>query len=226
MPRLIKNVREDFTTVHNGFVRDTNLGINARGLLLTMISLPDNWDFSIRGLAAILPDGKQKVQTALAELEKYGYLIRRQIVENGRFVDMEYIFSDEVMPEALEAYANKQSAKENAETKKTKKTTSSNPEIPYPENRYPEKQDTEKSDGNKINNNQILKDKDKIDMIDRTQPSASKSAPQPNEVEQYTEVVKENIEYDYLLSQYHPDELDEVVAVSNHMFSCTIGICT
>ncbi len=52
-----------------------------------------------------------------------------------------------------------------------------------------------------------------IDMIDRTQPSASKSAPQMQEIKQYTEIVKENIEYDYLLSQYHPDELDEVVAV-------------
>ena len=120
MPRLKKEIHEDFTVVHNAFVRDENLGINARGLLITMLSMPEYtrngepWNFSIRGLASMLPDGKQKVQTALNELERCGYLLRRQIIDSkGRFVDLEYVFSDEIMPEAIEAYKEKQKSKSN-----------------------------------------------------------------------------------------------------------------
>ena len=52
MPIVRKKVKCDFTTVHNAFLRDNKLGATARGVLLTMISMPENWKFSIKGLNA------------------------------------------------------------------------------------------------------------------------------------------------------------------------------
>ncbi|MCR5805559.1 MAG: helix-turn-helix domain-containing protein [Oscillospiraceae bacterium] len=61
-----------------------------------MISLPDDWNFSIVGLQKILPDGKDKVRTTLKTLEKKGYLQRNRICdEKGVVVDWKYCFSDE-----------------------------------------------------------------------------------------------------------------------------------
>ena len=172
MPRLKKEIHKDFTVVHNAFVRDENLGINARGLLITMLSMPEYtrngepWNFSIRGLASMFPDGKQKVQTALNELERCGYLLRRQIIDSkGRFVDLEYVFSDEIMPEAIEAYKEKQKSKSNNNGSNnsgkndnfsaSQDTENTNPKKQDTGNQYSEKPNPEKSDNNKINNNQI-----------------------------------------------------------------------
>lgn len=94
-----KKVKCDFTTVHNAFLRDNKLGATARGVLLTMISMPENWKFSIKGLSAILPDGERKISTALKELENRGYLIRKRIYVNGKIAEWIYLFSDEPMEE-------------------------------------------------------------------------------------------------------------------------------
>ena len=96
MSVLKKKITEDFTCVHNAFIRDTELSIAAKGLLLVMLSLPDNWNFSIVGLQSILPDGKDRVRTTLKDLEKKGYLRRNRICdEKGIVTDWEYCFSDE-----------------------------------------------------------------------------------------------------------------------------------
>lgn len=106
MPVLKKKVTSDFTVVHNTFIRDNKLGIAARGLLLTMLSMHEDWNFSVKGLAAILPDGSTKVSTALKELEKYGYLKREHIYENGKICDWIYIFSDEPIANTEEGNAD------------------------------------------------------------------------------------------------------------------------
>lgn len=97
MAVLKKEIKKDFTVVHNKFLRDIKLSINARGLLMTMLSMSDNWNFSIKGLASILPDGERKIASTLKELEKLGYLIRKRKYEKGKISDWEYIFSDEPM---------------------------------------------------------------------------------------------------------------------------------
>lgn len=74
MARLTKKMEKDFTVVHNEFIRDKSLGLTARGLLLTMLSMSDSFSFSIKGLASIVPDGETKVSSALKELERCGYL--------------------------------------------------------------------------------------------------------------------------------------------------------
>lgn len=100
MSRFRKHLKNDnYTIVDNEFLRDINLSLKDRGLLLTMLSLPDDWDFSIKGLSSILADGEWTVRTSLRSLEENGYLQRTRIVdEKGRILDWEYLFSDEKLP--------------------------------------------------------------------------------------------------------------------------------
>lgn len=88
--RVEKN--KNYTTMSNYHLRDPNLSNKARGLLSTMLSLPDNWDYTTRGLARICKDGVDGITAQLKELEQYGYLVRHRIRDsNGRITDMEYI---------------------------------------------------------------------------------------------------------------------------------------
>lgn len=94
MPRIKRYIHTGFTTVNNVSMRDATLSIAERGLLVTMLSLPDGWNMSGRGLAAILPDGRDKIFSTLRKLEAKGYLRRIKIRMNGRFEDTEYQFCD------------------------------------------------------------------------------------------------------------------------------------
>ncbi len=73
-----KTNRENFLIVSKIFLQDKNLSIAERGLLATMHSLPNNWEFSVSGMTKILPDGKSKIGTALDGLIKKGYIIKKQ----------------------------------------------------------------------------------------------------------------------------------------------------
>ena len=75
--RVEKN--KNYTTMSNYHLRDRNLSNKARGLLSTMLSLPENWDYTTRGLAAICKDGVDGITAQLRELEQFGYLSRRRI---------------------------------------------------------------------------------------------------------------------------------------------------
>ncbi|MDE5860990.1 MAG: hypothetical protein K2H28_02240 [Ruminococcus sp.] len=75
MPKLVKKMSRDFTIINNKLLRDGNLGSSERGLLVTMLSLPDGWSFSIRGLAQILPDGITKISNTLNKLESLNYTL-------------------------------------------------------------------------------------------------------------------------------------------------------
>ena len=66
----------DYTVVANAIVRDASLSYRARGLLILLLSMPDNWETSSIWLAARAPEGRDAVRKALAELEQRGYLRR------------------------------------------------------------------------------------------------------------------------------------------------------
>ena len=77
MPKLVKKVTHDFTVINNKIFRDQNLKGIDRGILGTMLSLADGWNFSIKGLAAILPDGETAISNSLKRIANahYGFLI-------------------------------------------------------------------------------------------------------------------------------------------------------
>ena len=92
--RVIKN--SNYTTLSNYHFKDKRLSWKAKGLLSTMLSLPDNWNYTIEGLAALAGDGIKSTNSGLAELEKNGYLLRKQLRdENGHFAMTEYTIFEE-----------------------------------------------------------------------------------------------------------------------------------
>ncbi len=74
-----------FAQIPNAWLRDNRLSLKARGLLSLIMSHSQGWSLSINTIATQNQEGKDAVRSAIAELEKYGYLSRSQINENGRF---------------------------------------------------------------------------------------------------------------------------------------------
>ena len=84
------NKNKDYTVMSNYHLRDKNMSFKAKGLLSMMLSLPDDWDYSIKGIVSISKENKTSIQSTLKELEEYKYLKRKKKQnEKGQF---EYIY--------------------------------------------------------------------------------------------------------------------------------------
>lgn len=87
--RVHKN--ENYTVLSNYHFKEKGMSLKAKGLLSLMLSLPDDWDYSVAGLVTLSKDGKDSVNAALKELEKFGYLKRTQAIdESGKFSGYNY----------------------------------------------------------------------------------------------------------------------------------------
>lgn len=84
---------KDYTVMSNTHFRDRNMSLKAKGLLSLMLSLPDDWDYSINGLVAICKENETVVKSSLNELKQLGYLVVTKLNPNetpsGRF---EYLY--------------------------------------------------------------------------------------------------------------------------------------
>lgn len=87
--RVEKNA--NYSVMANYHFRDKTLSWKAKGILSNMLSLPDDWDYSLAGLKTLASDGESATRSAIKELEEHGYLIRRPIRKNGKISDWEYI---------------------------------------------------------------------------------------------------------------------------------------
>ena len=86
---------QNYTVMSNYHLRDKRLSLKAKGLLSQMLSLPENWDYTLSGLASINSEGKDAIRAAVAELERAGYIQRRQTVDkDGKFGSNEYIIRE------------------------------------------------------------------------------------------------------------------------------------
>ena len=74
MAKFKINKTKDFTIMSNYHLKEKNMSLKAKGLLSVMLSLPDNWDYSISGLVAISLENETSIKSALSELKKLGYL--------------------------------------------------------------------------------------------------------------------------------------------------------
>ena len=85
------NTNKNYTVMSNTHFKEKEMSLKAKGLLSLMLSLPDNWDYSVAGLVTLSKDGKESVTNALCELEQFGYLTRTKATdEKGRFAGYEY----------------------------------------------------------------------------------------------------------------------------------------
>ena len=86
----------NFTIISNAIMWDKTISSKAKATLITMLMLPAGWKYSINGLAAIMPEGRASVENSLKELERAGYLERRQIRdEHGKLKGVDYIIHEE-----------------------------------------------------------------------------------------------------------------------------------
>ena len=116
------NKTNNYTVMSNHHFKEKKMSLKAKGLLSLMLSLPDDWDYSISGLATLSKDGKDSIMSALAELEKFGYLTRRQLVDDkGRFAGVEYNIFE--VPQPKEPV----SENSNSANKKSENSNSENP---------------------------------------------------------------------------------------------------
>ena len=91
----------EYTVMSNHHLRNTDLSLKAKGLLSLMLSLPEDWDYTMKGLARICKDGIDSISGGIRELEAHGYLIRERIRnENGQLGSIEYTILEQPKPPA------------------------------------------------------------------------------------------------------------------------------
>ena len=193
----------DYTVMCNHHLKDSNLSLKAKGLLSMMLSLPDEWNYTTRGLAAICKEGVDAIGKTLKELELAGYIIRRQLRgKDGRISDTEYTIFE-----------------------KPRKPSPPDTTLPDTENPYLDTPDTDEPDTEKtaqLNKDRRNKEKEIPDesITDTSNPDPI-YPPTPLQgagydgmgYEEAREIVRENIEYDTLVQDPRQDRerLDEVV---------------
>ena len=141
MAKVTVKKEQNYTIISNDIFKDTRLSFKAKGLLTTMLSCPPNWNYTIEGLSKISKDGKASIRSALAELEEFGYLERKQLRdEKGSFTDLEYVVY---------------------EKPKTKNPISENPTTDNPISENRTQLNTIKSNTDKLNTNGLSTDTEK-----------------------------------------------------------------
>ena len=115
------NKTANYTVMSNHHFKERKMSLKAKGLLSLMLSLPDDWDYSISGLATLSKDGKDSIMSALAELEKFSYLERKRLTnDKGQFAGVEYNIYEIPQPKKPST-ANPNSASGNEEEANTEK---------------------------------------------------------------------------------------------------------
>lgn len=95
-----------FTVMSNYHLRDKNLTLKAKGLLSMMLSLPDGWHYSVRGLASICKEGVSSISATIRELDDCGYIRRHQPIVDGKFQEIEYIIYETPQAKNADAASN------------------------------------------------------------------------------------------------------------------------
>ncbi len=199
----------DYTVMSNHHLRNTELSLKAKGLLSLMLSLPENWDYTTKGLAAICKDGIDSISSCIRELEKHGYIIRERMRnEKGQLTTIEYTI--------LEQPKNTPPERE--------KPIRENPVLDIPAQAEPIQENTAQLNTNKSNKKELNTDISNTYPIKSYQkePEPRKAAQLPkeksdrigyDEVETYRQIIKENIDYDVLSVNLNRDAamLDEIV---------------
>lgn len=202
----------DYTVMSNHHLRNTNLSLKAKGLLSLMLSLPDGWDYTTRGLACICKDGVDSICAGVRELEEQGYVIRERVRNpNGQLGAIEYTILEQPRPLERE------------------KPERENPVLDNPILGSPVLEEPEQGNPAQLNTKESSKQKSKTDLSSTEISNPIQSNPQPltglsptgarmgtdrmGARECYREVILDNIEYSYLVQDSHIDreQLDEIV---------------
>ena len=185
----------DYTVMSNYHLRDKRLSLKAKGLLSQMLSLPEDWDYTLAGLCYINRESKDAIRTAIRELEQAGYIRRRQTTDRGgKFAGNEYtIYERPQEPLPGEPSSEKPSSGN---------PTTGKPLSEKPTQRNIEKQKTDRQSTDSIPFRAAEPPEEK-----RTESNLV------GQMEQYRALIRDNIQYPLLVAQ-NPDDadlIDEIV---------------
>ena len=198
----------DYTVMSNHHLRNAGLSLKSKGLLSMMLSLPEDWNYTTRGLAKICKEGTDSISSALKELERAGYIVRNRLRDSkGKSVDVEYVIYETPHP-----------------------PDTGQPCEDEPDTACPDTENPDMDNPCLENRPQLNKEKRNPEEQNMDSPStegsnpvlSSPKAPRGSdgmgrdwmrERESYRELILENIEYDILVQNEHVDRdrLDELV---------------
>ena len=186
------NKNKNYTVMSNVHLRDKALPLKAKGLLSLMLSLPEDWDYSMRGLAKLSADGLDSTRAAVKALERSGYVVRRQLYDaRGRFSNNEYTVFEIPQPSSP-----------SSDLPLTGKPSTEKPSSDAPLSEKPSQINTEQvitqERNTDLNNYQSIN----LDGMDRM-----------DERERYREIIEENIEYEIMKDRPDGDRLGEIVEI-------------
>ena len=195
--RVNKNV--NYTVMSNHHLQDKRLSLKAKGLLSYMLSLPDDWDYSLKGLTTGCRDGIDSVRSTVRELEARGYLRRSKVRDaRGRIVDYNY--------EVFEL-PQKESA-EDVPVPASDSPSSENPTSGFPTLENPIQQNTNKQNTKRQSTNlsgQTAETEDFDQMATRVRAE-----------------FREKLEIDILAKRYAPEMLQELLDNIVEMYCCPL----
>ena len=195
----------DYTVMSNHHLRDKALSLKSKGLLSMMLSLPEDWNYTTRGLAKICKEGVDAIGGALRELEAAGYIVRHQMRDRqGRISDTEYVIYEQPQPKAPDT-----------PQPDTASPDTENPYLDSPDTEKPAELNIEKSKTQKSNTQGARTDSIPFRETAAARPPERKGrdAMSVEEMQSYRDLVLENIEYDHLCREFatYREDLDEIV---------------
>lgn len=205
--RVEKN--KGYTVMSNHHLRNKALSLKAKGLLSQMLSLPEDWDYTLKGLSLINRESVDAIRTAVWELERAGYIRREQGRDaKGKIADMVYtIYEQPVLDKPV------------LENPTSDNPTSNNPASGNPTQLNKEIQRTNLPRKDKLNTDGQSTDSIPFPSLPPARNEAAAAPPERKgtgkdaAVQIYREILLENIEYDYLIQDNSIDreQLDEIV---------------
>ena len=205
-----------YTVMSNHHLRNKDLTLKAKGLLSQMLSLPEDWDYTLAGLSHINRESIDAIRTAVWELEKAGYITRRQgRDEKGKMTAIEYTIYEQPQPPELDCPILENPTADNPILE--------NPITDNPTSENPTQLNKDRSRTNLSKKEKSITDLSSTDSfpILSPDPSPCRTAPKrkgteafkQSAVDIYREIIMENIEYDTLTQDPKMDKerLDEIV---------------
>jgi hypothetical protein len=207
--RVEKN--KGYTVMSNHHLRNKELTLKAKGLLSQMLSLPENWDYTLAGLSHINKESIDAIRTAVWELEKAGYIKRSQgRDEKGKMTAITYTIYEQPQNPVLENPTSDKPILENP--------TTDNPTSENPMQLNKDIQNTDLSKKEEINKDGLNTDSIPILSPDpsplREQPLPEKNGKEEKDAYKiYEELIKDNIEYEHLINakRLDRDRIDEIL---------------
>ena len=203
-----------YTVMSNHHLRNRDLTLKAKGLLSQMLSLPDNWDYTLAGLSRINREKIDAIREAVRELEKAGYIVRsRERDKKGRLRGADYIIYEQPQPPVLDLPT--------LDNPTLEKPMLENPTL---ENPTQLNKDISRTDlSKKVKSNTDISNTHSIPILSPYPSPFTEDAAEPERkgteaktqsaIEIYRDIIKDNIEYDILIQNPHMDKdrLDEIV---------------